>query len=83
MPSEAQAITSLVETGMIGRIGHVNWQNRLCGLAEQVIWTGRTCYLSGLAEQVIWTSRTCYLSGLAEQVIWDDITGYMDLQNRL
>ena len=58
MPSEAQAITSLVETGMIGRIGHVNWQNRLCGLAEQLddilyndwqnmlsVWTGRTGYM--------------------------------------
>ena len=45
----------------------MNWQNRLGGLAEKAVWTGRTgCVdgqnkLNGLAEKLIQTGGITYL----------------------
>ena len=75
MPSEAQAITSLVETGMIGRIGHVNWQNRLCGLAEQL---EQVIYVDWQNRLSMWTGRTGYMDWKNMLSVWTGRTGYMD-----
>ena len=55
MPSEAQAITSLVETAWD------DWQNRPRKLAEQAVWTGRTGYMDWQNMLCVWTGRTGYM----------------------
>ena len=61
----------------------MNWQNRLGGLAEKAVWTGRTgCVagqnkLNGLAEQLIQTGGITYLDWQKRLFIWTGRKGYL------